>query len=478
MGHIAIGGDVSKGRLDIAILNESFTRLHAGCYDDTPSGHQAVQAVLAGLRERYPTAVFQVGLESTGGLERNWLAFFRDERRWVKALQVHRLSPMQVKRHLSVELHRSVTDASAAEGIARYLLERLRDRPGRDTTPSPAVSFYRALRSAMHRQMEVAQQLQAVLIQIHPDLVQYCRSGIPDWIIAVVELFPTAADLGAADVNAVDAIRNVLPDRARRLVAAAQQSVAGLTGPAAGDLMRILIRQWRDLERTIADGKAGIGTLLESDPIHREQVRLMSTIPGIGMWTAQVLSLELGDLSRFHDDRALVAWCGLDPHDDRSGDGIIRRGISHRGNAQVRRALFMPALTAARHLPALAALDQRLRATGKRPLVVAVACMHKLLRIAFAVVRSGRTFDPQHEQRRAVMAGVQQAQRGLQTAPADGAQKRDDADLAAPVTAAEARKRLGRRNAAGRRSQDARSCLKSGMQPAGQQPQPTQTRQT
>jgi transposase len=446
MGYIAIGGDVSKGRLDIVIRNESGTRLHAGVYDDTAAGHRALQRELAALRERHPGAVFLAGLESTGAMERNWLALLRAERRWTKGMQVHLLSPAQVQRYLSVDLHRSVTDVHAADGIARYLLERVRDRQAEEREPSAAVQFYRTLRSVMHRRMEVEQQIHAVLIQIHPELVQYCSSGFPGWIIELLERYPTAADLAAAPVAAVDAIRFVMPDRATALVRAAQESVASLTGPAAQGTMRLLVRQWRDLERAITDGQKTIAALVAADPVHREQARLMATIPGIGDWTAQVLSLELGDLARFRDDRALVAWCGLDPHEDRSGDGVIKRGISHRGNAQVRRALFMPALTAAKRLPAIADLDRRLRAAGKRPLVAAVACMHKLLRIAFAVVLSGKDFDPEHEAHRRQQAAAQQKTRSA--APADPV--RILQDLAAPVSAEQARLRRRAKKAAAR----------------------------
>ena len=447
MGYIAIGGDVSKGRLDIVIRNESGTRLHAGAYDDTAAGHQAMQRELTAQRDRSPGAVFLVGLESTGGLERNWLAFFRNERRWLKGMQVHLLVPVQVQRHLSADLHRSVTDASAADGIARYLLERVRDRQARDVEPSAAVQFYRTLRSVMHRRMEVEQQIHAVLIQIHPELVRFCRSGFPNWIIDVLERFPTAADLASATADAVSDIRYVLPERAVALVSAAKDSVASMTGPAARSTMQLLVRQWRDLDRTITAGRQTIAALIAEDPVHREQARLMATLPGIGEWTAQVLSLELGDLSRFRDDRAMVAWCGLDPHEDRSGDGVIKRGISHRGNAQVRRALFMPAFTAAKRLPAIAALDQRLRAAGKPPLVVAVACMHKLLRIAFAVVRSGKAFVPDHEAERRKQALTQQAAR---SSASQEPAVRPNQDLDAPVSAAEARRRKKAGNAAAR----------------------------
>jgi hypothetical protein len=272
MGYIAIGGDVSKGRLDIVIRNQSGTQLHAGVYDDTAAGHQAVQREVSALYERHPGEVFLVGLESTGGLERNWLAFFRDERRWVRGMRVHHLSPVQVQRHLSADLHRSVTDASAADGIARYLLERVGDRAVRDDAPSAAVQFYRTLRSVMQRRVEVEQQLHSVLIQIHPDLVQYCRDGFPGWIMDLLERYPTAAELAGAPVAAVDAIRFVLPERAKSLVVAARASVASMTGPAARETISLLVSQWRDLTRTIKTGHATI-TAPRTNPPARHPAR-------------------------------------------------------------------------------------------------------------------------------------------------------------------------------------------------------------
>jgi transposase len=448
MAYIAIGGDVSKGRLDIAILNESGTRLHAGCYDDTSEGHAQVARVVDEVRRRQPGAALLVGLESTGGMERNWLAFFRR----IDGARVHRLNATAVKRHLAAELHRAVTDAHAADGIARYLLERVRDRRVRDDAPPAAVAFYRSLRSAMQRRVEVDQQLHALLIQVHPELVQYCRSGFRDWMIDLLERYPTAQHLARARPEGLAQLPFAARSRADSLVAGARATVAGLTGDGAAAAVALIIRQRRDLDAAIADGQRALSALVAADPLHARQVRLLATIPGIGEWTATILSLELGDLKRFDSDRALIAWSGLDPHEDRSGDGVVRRGISHRGNADVRRALFMPALTAAQRNVAVAALWERLIARGKPRLVAAVACMNKLLRIAYAIVVSGRDFDPQHEERRRAAAHGQQRERST-NAPATPA-----TTTSAPITRAEARRR---NNAAAPCSEERRQSAKA-----------------
>ncbi len=64
------------------------------------------------------------------------------------------------------------------------------------------------------------------------------------------------------------------------------------------------------------------------------------------------------------------------------------------GRATVRTALYMATLTAVQHNPALRAFRARLRAAGKPPKVVLVACMHKLVRILNAIVRDGAPWAP------------------------------------------------------------------------------------
>lgn len=149
--------------------------------------------------------------------------------------------------------------------------------------------------------------------------------------------------------------------------------------------------------------------------------------------------MEIGDITRFVDVRQLVAWSGLDPREDISGDGTIKRGISHRGNAHLRTLLMQMARTVKRHNPVIAGFINRKIAEGKRPMVAIVAGAVKLLRIAFAILVSGKPYDPDYEAKRAKPAAeARQKQRNTATA-----QAKDTVmpDLEAPVSATVARKR-------------------------------------
>lgn len=124
---------------------------------------------------------------------------------------------------------------------------------------------------------------------------------------------------------------------------------------------------------------------------------LLLSICGIGKRTACVLLGELGDLSRFATVRDLVAYVGLSPQLHHSGTSVHGPSpLSKHGHASIRKALYFPAMSAARHNPAIRALYQRLLARGKPKMVALVAAMRKLLHQIYGVLRSAQPFDPAH----------------------------------------------------------------------------------
>ena len=70
-----------------------------------------------------------------------------------------------------------------------------------------------------------------------------------------------------------------------------------------------------------------------------------------------------------------------------------RERLGKQGRSRLRKALYFPAMVALGHNPALRALQERLVARGKRPMVVLGAAMRKLLHLAFGVLKSKKPFD-------------------------------------------------------------------------------------
>ena len=95
------------------------------------------------------------------------------------------------------------------------------------------------------------------------------------------------------------------------------------------------------------------------------------------------------------DARQLAASAGLTPQERTSGSSVHRAPrLAKTGKSRLRCARSLPTIVAMRHHPAVHALAERLRARGKRPMVIVGAAMRKLLHLIYGVLKSGTPFDP------------------------------------------------------------------------------------
>ena len=114
--------------------------------------------------------------------------------------------------------------------------------------------------------------------------------------------------------------------------------------------------------------------------------RLLQSASGIGPVASATLIAELPELGRLNR-REIAALVGVAPMANDSGSSRGRRRVQG-GRFEIRRVLYMAALTASRRNPAIKAFYERLLAAGKLPKVALVACMRKLLTILNAMVRT------------------------------------------------------------------------------------------
>lgn len=148
------------------------------------------------------------------------------------------------------------------------------------------------------------------------------------------------------------------------------------------------------LEAELADLDRQIRDHVDQHPTLRQQRDLLVTIPGLGVATVARLLAECRSLTDFASARALAAFAGLVPRHRQSGTWRPRATLSKLGSAHLRHALYFPALTAMRCNPVLRAFAARLKAAGKRPMVIVAAVMRKLLHLAYGVLKHQQPFDP------------------------------------------------------------------------------------
>jgi transposase len=148
------------------------------------------------------------------------------------------------------------------------------------------------------------------------------------------------------------------------------------------------------LDREIKTVRTQIKQTIDDDPDLKQRRDLLETIPGLGEVTIPSLLAFIGRPERFRSVKALIAYAGLTPAVRQSGSSLDKRqGLHPAGHRDLRKALFYPAMTAGRFNPIVASFWQRLKAQNKPGKVIVVACMHKLLAIAYGVLKSRRPFD-------------------------------------------------------------------------------------
>jgi transposase len=255
------------------------------------------------------------------------------------------------------------------------------------------------LESQARQNTRVLNQLHNLLARTFPELALLVKDLGTGWVLTLLQRYPSAAQLAKARPSALEKIPYLPHEHIPVLVQHARASVASLTGPAAETLVRDLAGQVKDAK---IRQKAMEKLLVEAyRPLPANH---LDTIPGIGPVTAAILTAKIVDPHRFVLPAKLTGLFGIFPVEASSGidrDGNarlpVRMIMSKRGNDLVRRYLWMAALSAAQHNPAVRPLYQRVRAKHPdQPSIAIGHVMAKLLRIALAVWKTGKPFDPEH----------------------------------------------------------------------------------
>jgi transposase len=246
-------------------------------------------------------------------------------------LEVSVINPRSARHFAQIKLAQSKTDAIDAALLAEYA-ERMSPSPW--VPPQPTQMGLRDLARQINR-------LTATRTQAKNRLHALCaKSG-------------TLALLIEDEREAIDA----LDRRIERLTQAAQQ----------------LLSQAPELER---------------------QLQIRTSAKGIGTSSAIALLGELCVLPRHLKAAQVSRFAGLDVRLCQSGSSINKPGrLSKAGNAYLRSALYMPALSAVRHDPRARDFYAALQRRGKKKMQALCAVMRKYLTGIWACLQHGENFD-------------------------------------------------------------------------------------
>jgi transposase len=208
--------------------------------------------------------------------------------------EVRLMAPQHAKRYVHGNKHDAADASAICEAVTR---PRMRFVAIKTIEQQAELSLHRARQAYVKNRTAQANQIRGLLAEyglIVPQGISHITSRVP-------ELIEDAS--------------NALPGRFRVLV-------DGLI-----EHFKFLCKQITALELQIrAAGKAPV-------------VRQLQTIPGIGPISASALVAGIGDVSVFKNGRELAAWLGLVPAQHSSGGKTKMKGISKRGDSYLRNLL-------------------------------------------------------------------------------------------------------------------------------------------
>lgn len=148
-------------------------------------------------------------------------------------------------------------------------------------------------------------------------------------------------------------------------------------------MMELLKKQIKEIEGTVM-------AIIESTPELKEKYLILRSMKGVGPVLAMTLLIDLPELGKANK-KEIAALVGVAPITNQSGQRT-GKAMTRYGRKEVRKVLYMAALTACRHNSKLKAFYERLVAAGKLKKVALVAVMRKMLVILNAMLHTKTSF--------------------------------------------------------------------------------------
>lgn len=183
-------------------------------------------------------------------------------------------------------------------------------------------------------------------------------------------------------------------NRAGEIIKYARESVGVKDGIKAGKTaIRWFAEKIMELDKQLADIEEQLMQKCRQIP-HVENILEIS---GIGENTLSGIVAEMGDVSRFDDVKEIQKLSGLNLVSYNSGKHNGQTKISHRGRKRLRYWLFQAAKSVVAHAEEFKELHVYYTTRSDNPLkkmqaLIVIAC--KLLRVIYAILIKGGTYDP------------------------------------------------------------------------------------
>ena len=388
---IYVGIDVSKDKHDCTIIS-SDGKILADVFT-IQNNLDGFQLLFQKIKSAAPDLTkVKVGLEATGHYSYNILGFLLD-----KGLATYVINPLHTNLfRKSTSLRRTKTDRIDARIIATMMMSCV------VLSSYTATSYHNEELKSLSRyrfdkvrdRAKLKQSVSRLVNILFPELEQLVSSLHIAVVYAMLFELPGAKQIASCHLTHLTRILSTASkgryDRSKAVEFrdAAKRSI-GSVMPAKSLELQHTIRLIRELDTEIAEIETSLKQMMDEidSPI--------LTIPGISYRMGAMILAEIGDFSRFASLDKLLAYAGLSPSTYQSGK--LDNAYAHmekRGSRYLRYALYNATRYVCLWDNTFAVYLAKKRAEGKHYNVAISHAEKKLIRLIFALQRSGQSYIP------------------------------------------------------------------------------------
>ena len=385
-----IGIDIGKNHHEASIVSPEGKQIGRSLRFATT--HKGADSLMSFIFKNIGNSPCVFGMEATGHYWYPIYSFLK-----AKGYTIYVINPIQSDSLRKMYIRQTKNDSIDSFLIAEVI------RFGQFGTTSMADENILAMRqlcryrdSVISSRTEIKLRIGTIMEQIFPEYEKQFSSLWVSTSMGILEKYLTPENIENAPI---DELFEIIKDKSHnRLTRAKAISIK----EAAADTFGIKIAQdaFSFQLKQLIDRMNFLDKQIEALDIeimkYYEQFDCyLHTIPGIGIIGAATILAEIGDISRFKNSSALVAFAGIDPTVRQSGEfNSTHNHMSKRGSPYLRHAIFLAATTCSFHNSPLNAYYKKKRDQGKHHLTATGAVARKLTTVIYAVLRDSKPYEP------------------------------------------------------------------------------------
>ena len=385
-----VGIDIGKNHHEASIVSPEGKQIgHSLRFATT---HKGADSLMSFIFNNIGNSSCIFGMEATGHYWYPIYSFLK-----ARGYTIYVINPIQSDSLRKMYIRQTKNDSIDSFLIAEVI------RFGQFTTTSMADENILAMRqlcryrdSVISSRTEIKLRISTIMEQIFPEYEKQFSSLWLSTSMGILEKYLTPENIENAPIDELfEIIKDKSHNRLTRAKAISIKEAAAdtfgikIAQDAFSFQLKQLIDRMNFLDKQIEALDCQILEYYEKFDCY------LHTIPGIGMIGAATILAEIGDISRFKNSSALVAFAGIDPTVRQSGEfNSTHNHMSKRGSPYLRHAIFLAATTCSFHNSPLNAYYKKKRDQGKHHLTATGAVARKLTTVIYAVLRDSKPYEP------------------------------------------------------------------------------------